>query len=310
MRNFRPFALVSASLLLVGCAGQADDDGSDDVQTIGQGLVSATRPLPGYVLTPHGYYHESCVHELADDSELDVAAQAVVAADGTTQALASCAYPRLVLRAAAAAATTNGWVEDADWTSPSAATRMTSTFGVPTAPSSSAGQVVFFFPGMEPRDGTIILQPVLQWGASAAGGSASWGIASWSCGPSCVHSKLTAVRAGDSIAGSITGSSCSSAGACSWKIVTTDSTTGKSTTLSTRGDTESYVWLFGGVLEAYGVSACKQYPASGKETFSAVDFYDGGGHLLAPAYTADLLGTSPSCSFHVAPSTSGAALTY
>jgi hypothetical protein len=262
MRNLRSLALaLPASLLLAGCAGQADDDG-------------------------------------AADDELDFAA------------LTPCAYPRLVLRSDAAAATTNGWVEDADWTSPSPATRLTSTFGVPSAPSSSAGQVVFFFPGMEPRDGTIILQPVLQWGASAAGGSASWGIASWSCGPSCVHSKLAAARAGDTIVGTITGSSCSSTGACSWKIVTTDASSGKSTTLSTRGDKESYVWLFGGVLEAYGVSACKQYPASAKETFSAVDFYDTKGDLLAPSYAADVLGTSPSCSFHVAPSTSGAALNY
>ncbi len=300
MRNLRSLALVvPASLLLAaGCAGQVDDDGDADVQTVGQGLVSAKRPLSGYVLTPHGYYHQSCVQELADDD--------------VSEALAPCAYPRLILRsdAAAAAATTNGWVEDADWTSPSPATKLTSTFGVPSAPSSSAGQVVFFFPGMEPSDGTIILQPVLQWGASAAGGGASWAIASWSCGPSCVHSKLTTVRAGDTIVGTITGSSCSSAGACSWKIVTADTTSGRSTTLNTRGDTESYVWLFGGVLEAYGVSACKQYPASGKESFASVDFYDAKGDLLAPSYASDLLGTSPSCSFHVAPSTNGAVLTF
>ena len=101
MRNLRSLAfalVVPASLLLAGCAGSIDD-GDADVQTVGQGLVSAKRPLAGYVLTPHGYYHESCVAELADDA--------------MAEALAPCAYPRLVLRSdatTAAAATTNGWV--------------------------------------------------------------------------------------------------------------------------------------------------------------------------------------------------------
>ena len=78
--------------------------------------------------------------------------------------------------------------------------------------------------------GSNIRQPVLQWGTSPAGGGNSWGIASWSCGPQCVHSKLVAVNAGDSITGP-----------------------------STKGDTKAYTWMQAGVLEAYKVSG--QYRA-------------------------------------------------
>jgi hypothetical protein len=299
--------VVPALLLAPGCSGQVDED--PHVQTLSQGLVSALRPLDGYVLTPHGYYHQSCVHEVPDGAEVGVGGR-VMLADGSERQLPGCNHPRLVLRNEAVEPTTNGWVEDANWTSPSPATKLTSRFGVPSAPSASAGQVVFFFPGMEPSDGTIILQPVLQWGASAAGGGDDWEIASWSCGPSCVHSKLVKVASGDTLIGDITGSSCSPTGQCTWKIVTKDNNSGKSTTLTTHGDAESYVWLFGGVLEAYGISACNQYPSNGHETFSSVNFFDEAGNRLAPSYSADLLGTTPSCSFRVAPTGSSAALTF
>jgi hypothetical protein len=311
MRASRIFSsalfLIPLFSFIPGCGGQLEDD--PHVQVLSQGLVSALRPPAGYVPTPHGYYHQSCVHEIPEGAAAHVNGH-VALADGSMTQLPSCNYPRLVLRHDAINPTTNGWVEDANWTSPSAATRLTSRFSVPAAPSSSSGQVVFFFPGMEPADGTIILQPVLQWGVSAAGGGTNWQIASWSCGPSCVHSKLVKVNTGDSLIGTISGSSCSSTGQCSWKIVTKDATTGKSTTLTTQGDSESYVWLFGGVLEAYGIDTCDQYPANGKETFSSVDFFDQSGNLLAPSYAADVLGAAPACSFRVAPTGSGATITF
>jgi hypothetical protein len=303
--------LLLLALPLAACG--AVDDPEAQIESVSAGLVSARKVPVDYVATPRGYYHKSCVHELDDGAEVDAAGRVTLPTGERTE-LPACAHPRLVLRASgatpAAAATTNGWVEDANWFSATPVTRMTSTFGVPKAPAASAGQTIFFFPGMEPHDGTIILQPVLQWGSSGAGGGSDWEIASWSCGPSCIHSKLVPVKSGDTLSGTITGSSCSATGQCSWKIVTTDSTSGKSTTLTTHGDTESYFWLFGGVLEAYSVSDCNEYPSSPTEVFSKVNFFDHSGNLLAPAFSADVLGAQPACSFHVAPSTHGVSLTY
>ncbi|MBA1348561.1 hypothetical protein [Rhizobium sp. WYCCWR 11146] len=51
------------------------------------------------------------------------------------------------------------------------------TFAVPPAPLKSEGQTIFLFPGVQPSRTSkhiAVLQPVLQWGPSATGGSNSW----------------------------------------------------------------------------------------------------------------------------------------
>jgi len=53
------------------------------------------------------------------------------------------------------------------------------TWTVPPAPPKSDGQTIFLFNSIEPQSGDAILQPVLQWGVSAAGGGAYWSIANW-----------------------------------------------------------------------------------------------------------------------------------
>jgi hypothetical protein len=300
-------SLAAAGLLCAALAACGSDVPAAIPDTDSVLLVDA---IPsGYVKTPHGLYHQSCVHELPDGAELDASGN-VVLEDGTAMpALATCGYQRAMLNAAVSGPVTNGWVEYAAAFAPLPITKMTSKFTVPAAPAESTGQLVYFFPGVEPLDGTIILQPVLQWGTSPAGGGNSWGIASWSCGPQCVHSKLVAVNAGDSITGSITGSNCNAAGACSWKIYSNDTTTGHATTLSTKGDTKAYTWMQSGVLEAYNVSGCGQYP-SASEVFSKVAFYTAKGLIQAPAWQPAELGTQPSCNFNVTTSATGATLAY
>ena len=48
---------------------------------------------------------------------------------------------------------------------------------VPAGPRVSGGQTIFFFIGLQNR--AYILQPVLQWGTSFAGGGEYWSIANW-----------------------------------------------------------------------------------------------------------------------------------
>ncbi|MBY5841266.1 hypothetical protein J3P71_20690 [Rhizobium leguminosarum] len=51
------------------------------------------------------------------------------------------------------------------------------TFTVPPAPHKNEGQTIFIFPGVQPARSSkhiAVLQPVLQWGKSATGGSESW----------------------------------------------------------------------------------------------------------------------------------------
>ena len=55
--------------------------------------------------------------------------------------------------------------------------RLTTEWTVPPAPATQNGQTIFLFPGIQ--NSTMIYQPVLQWGPSAAGGGNYWAVASW-----------------------------------------------------------------------------------------------------------------------------------
>lgn len=53
------------------------------------------------------------------------------------------------------------------------------TWKVPAAPTTNHQQTIFLFNSIEPASGNAILQPVLQYGPSAAGGGSYWAVASW-----------------------------------------------------------------------------------------------------------------------------------
>jgi hypothetical protein len=75
-----------------------------------------------------------------------------------------------------------GWIAYAFWNNTaSAITSFTTDWVVPKVPSNQGSQTLFLFNGMQ--DGTTrrsyIIQPVLQWGPSAAGGGKYWAITNW-----------------------------------------------------------------------------------------------------------------------------------
>ena len=259
-------------------------------------VVASAADVPvDYAPTPNGYYHRSCVHPLESGATVDASGQ-VTQADGSETTLAPCAYPHLILAAHAQSATgpsytpPGSWVMDSIATSSAPVTRMTANFTVPDAPATVGDQVIFFFPGVRPADGSSVLQPVLQWGSgSAAGGRVKAGRwRSWACaavsGGSCPYSTLLNVKSGDKLYGEIDGINCAAGGCANWTITTTDQTTGETTTLNASGLTEPYVLLFGGVLESYNVNTCADYPTAGKEVFTDTHFYDADGNLLSPAW--------------------------
>ena len=75
---------------------------------------------------------------------------------------------------------------------------------VPRPPTTSNGQVIFLFNGIEPDDQSRILQPVLQWGVSGAGGGDFWAVASWWVGSTntdALFTDLVPVSPGDPLVG-------------------------------------------------------------------------------------------------------------
>ena len=85
-----------------------------------------------------------------------------------------------------AADTDNGWVTDAKWhnTGITPITYFNTDWVVPNPPVTSSYQTIFLFNAvvdtLHGSTGTYyILQPVLQWGQSSAGGGSYWSITNW-----------------------------------------------------------------------------------------------------------------------------------
>ncbi|GGB22963.1 hypothetical protein GCM10011511_53610 [Puia dinghuensis] len=98
-----------------------------------------------------------------------------------------------------------GWIAYAFWNNTGAAiTSFTTNWVVPSFPANRGSQTLFLFNGMQ--DGTTassyIIQPVLQWGPSAAGGGKYWAITNWYVSSSqAFFGSLVRVSAGASLTG-------------------------------------------------------------------------------------------------------------
>jgi len=93
----------------------------------------------------------------------------------------------------------DGWVAYAIWTNTKipAINQFTAQWTVPDEPKTKGNQTIFLFIGMQ--NSQFILQPVLQWGVSAAGGGDFWSICNWYTDgtvASTVHTDLVPVKPG------------------------------------------------------------------------------------------------------------------
>jgi hypothetical protein len=148
-------------------------------------------------------------------------------------------------------------------------TSFNGSWTVPPVPSDQGSQTLFLFTGFQnafntPANVTNIIQPVLQWGSSAAGGAEYWAIASWyvdSLG-NAFWSTLTKTQSGNTIQGNMWVNGAANSG--TWTIQTIDATASKPTSLKiATNTTEPYAFV---TLEVYTVSNCGEYP-TGADTF-------------------------------------------
>ncbi|HEY3520159.1 MAG TPA: hypothetical protein VGK80_03855, partial [Rhodanobacteraceae bacterium] len=267
-----------------------------------------------YVITPDGYFHPSCVNAVAADESVDAQGN-IVAADGRVHTMAPCAYPhyapdgtrlsgdvlpRLSAFNAGTDAVINGWVVTGQYLQPrSAAARfLAAQMAVPPGPSVQSGQVLYFFPGLEDYESTItIVQPVLAWNGF---NDNAWTVASWNCcrNGRALHSAPVAVSTGDTIQGRMTGARCANGSCAVWSILSSDVTSGKSTTLKTSSYGQVFDWVFGGVLEVYGVSQCGEFPNATTEDFTNISVL-GAGPITQP-WQQMLVTNSPACGYSAA----------
>ena len=103
---------------------------------------------------------------------------------------------------------------------------------------------------------------------------------------------------------------CGALDTCNWDIGTLDLTTGAGTMLEADAVDPSFVEQFGGVLEAYNLTTCANYPPNGTITFFNITLQDQSGNTLTPNWSNFTTGDSPSCSYSVSASGSSVTLTY
>ena len=158
-----------------------------------------------------------------------------------------------------------GWIENSQWrnggTDP--IIYFSTTWVVPPAPSSSDSQTVFLFNGMQPDSAAHILQPVLQWGPSFAGGGNFWSITNWYAdgqgGAAVTHAPVQ-VNPGDVLQGVMT---CTGQSASGFDY--TSSFVGFSSLDVTVTDADELTWAYE-TLECYGsdsstpLTQCSDYP--------------------------------------------------
>jgi len=228
-----------------------------------EATIIPLKTLEEYVPTPGGYLHSSCVHNVGNNAivtPLENGEFHVQREDETETMIPKCGYPKL-----SDDVDGDGWQVFTQWDAGDDLTSFNGTWTVPDAPSSYASQLLYTFTGlvntysMNSDEQEVIIQPVLQYGVSPAGGGQNWGIASWYVGTSGLHSQLVQVNVGDTILGLMSKPNSASQ---DWSIVSTDKTTTKSTSLQVKAPVAAKEpWAFV-TLEVYSVTDCTQYPTN------------------------------------------------
>jgi hypothetical protein len=171
----------------------------------------------------------------------------------------------------------DGWVAFTSWSNNSGqpVSSFSTTWTVPPAPAIAGNQTIFLFNGIQ--NSTMIYQPVLQWGSSAAGGGQYWAIASWYADGQnghVFHSDLVQVNVGTSLTGVMTlvRSYQSPTGGRLFDYHCTF--TGYTHTVLDIQGVEELTWLCE-TLEAYGITDCSQFPYTNSTSFTAINLQTG-----------------------------------
>jgi len=271
----------------------------------------ATVPA-GYVITPFGYFHPSCVNHLAKGDVVRQDENAIEHANGTSDNVQACAYAHYTAdgeevsdeRAVQPPDISHAWIEYAAIHTSSAYGQVYAEWDVPAAPKDNDGQTVYLFNGLEQYSGdATIIQPVLGWNSDYA---SAWGIASWNC---CVNGNVNEatpapVNSGDHLLGYVFDNCSAGTKTCSsWDVVIVDEENGNfSELIDTTNYGQTFNWAFGGVLEVYNIVQCGDYPPA--DYVGGIGFYNQSVlndkfDVITPAWTVTNSsgGLTPQCNY-------------
>ncbi|HEV8555494.1 MAG TPA: hypothetical protein VGR06_03745, partial [Actinophytocola sp.] len=220
--------------------------------------AAGPRVTPDLVLTPGGFKSRANVHLVAEGHSVAHVDRQVQLLDAKENVLARVDL-KVVPEDLVTPAFGTGWITYSGWTNRTGTpiSSFVTTWTVPRAPRTNHSQTIFLFNGIEPSDFSHILQPVLQWGPSAAGGGAYWTVASWYVGGgNAFHTNLIRVNEGDVLVGVMTLNSRSGN-----NFNYSSSFSGIANTTLNITNNPELTWA-SETLEAYGITACSDYPAT------------------------------------------------
>ena len=179
----------------------------------------------------------------------------------------------------------SGWITYASYVEPATnvITEMRTTWTVPPEPTREDGQLIYIFNGMQDSPVTHILQPVLQWGKSPAGGGNSWAVASWfvgSGGDVFRTDPIVQVNPGDVLTGLMKLLDHPSGGFFFY-ICEFVGIPGTNLGLNTFNQMVNPVQS----LECYSIQECRDYPATLLTSMHSIDIRTKTG-ALTPAFSA------------------------
>lgn len=173
------------------------------LDTAGQSAVipSQDAPARGLVLTPGGFRPRAFVHHLPAGQALTRVGDRLHRLDLATNARTEIA--KLGPRSKDIPALGGGWITWASFRNKTGTpfSLFKTVWTVPPPPATQSGQTIFLFSGLTGM--SDILQPVVQWGPSSAGGGNYWSAGSWFVDPSghAFHSTLVNVNPGQTLVG-------------------------------------------------------------------------------------------------------------
>jgi len=272
----------------------------------------------GWVQIPGELIRPDCVHEIPKGARVEIAKDGSLSGDVTLNGeiiahYDACPEQGIATRQGALAqgaakvheeTTGNGWVEDDQWNAPLSSSDnidyLAGNWTVPSYPSEAASQVIYLSNGIEPASHKWFLEAALQYGYNGVFGGNYYTIATWlSSSSAAYYSSPAYVNPGDSLSGGMqmTGESGSTT---YWEAVILDNSSGYYSEGSYWVSGQHWTWAYAGVLEAYNLYACAEFPASGHEQFSDTVVAHGFPYLyeLNPNWVGSIRGYGgPTCHF-------------
>ncbi|KAF8901048.1 hypothetical protein CPB84DRAFT_1847026 [Gymnopilus junonius] len=265
-RGFFKFALLAAQVV-VGIATPLDSKASEEL-----------------VQTPAGLFPKSKVHAIPDGASVHQTSTEVQIIGANSTVLFSVPYtpPTTskfvgpLLNPASASSNRrdlqSGYIAYAYWenTASSPISFLGSNWNVPNTPASWDDQLLYWWNGLVPIDFSGgILQPVLQYGFSPAGGGEYYAIASWwLTGTDIFHTGITQVSPGTFLQGQISLTGTSISGGVTTYSYSCTFVGFPSTTISA-STTVVLSWVYE-ALETYGTVQISDLP-TGNTIFSTID---------------------------------------